>query len=106
MYYNEHTIIYHNGEFVKAVDARANVYDTSLHYGYAVFEGIRSYQTAGGVKIFKAEEHFQRLKYSAKAIGIPYPFNNKELIEISYEVLRRNDLKDAYLRPIITCPPN
>ena len=106
MYYNEHTIIYHNGEFVKAVDARANVYDTSLHYGYAVFEGIRSYQTAAGVRIFKADEHFQRLRFSAKAIGIPYPYNNKELVEISYEVLRKNDLKDAYLRPIITCPPN
>jgi branched-chain amino acid aminotransferase len=106
MYYNEHTIIYHNGEFVKAIDAKANVYDTSLHYGYAVFEGIRSYSTENGVRIFKAEEHFERMKFSAKAIGIPYPYNNKELIEISYEVLRRNNLTDAYLRPIVTCPPN
>lgn len=106
MYYNEHTIIYHNGEFIKAVDAKANVYDTSLHYGYSVFEGIRSYSTKNGVKIFKAEEHFERMEFSAKAIGIPYPYNNNELIEISYEVLRRNNLTDAYLRPIITCPPN
>ena len=106
MYYNEHTIIYHNGEFVKAVDAKANVYDTSLHYGYAVFEGIRSYDTQNGVKIFKAEKHFERMEFSAKAIGIPYPYSNCELIEISYEVLRRNNLVDAYLRPIVTCPPN
>ena len=106
MYYNEHTIIYHNGEFVKAVDAKANVYDTSLHYGYSVFEGIRSYNTKNGVKIFKAEEHFERMEFSAKAIGIPYPYNNSELIEISYEVLRRNNLTDAYLRPIVTSPPN
>jgi branched-chain amino acid aminotransferase len=106
MYYNEHTIIYHNGEFVKAVDAKANVYDTSLHYGYAVFEGIRSYNTKNGVKIFKAEEHFERMEFSAKAIGIPYPYKNEELIEIAYEVLRRNNLADAYLRPILTCPPN
>jgi branched-chain amino acid aminotransferase len=106
MYYNEHTIIYHNGEFVKATDARANVYDTSLHYGYAVFEGIRSYHTQNGVKIFKAEEHFERLKFSAKAIGIPYPYKNEELIGLSYEVLKRNNLTDAYLRPIVTCPPN
>lgn len=106
MYYNEHTIIYHNGEFVKATDAKANVYDTSLHYGYAVFEGIRSYNTKNGVKIFKAEEPFDRMEFSAKAIGIPYPYKNEELIEISYEVLRRNNLTNAYLRPIVTCPPN
>ena len=106
MYYNEHTVIYHNGEFVKAFDAKANVYDTSLHYGYAVFEGIRSYNTRGGIKIFKAEEHFQRMEFSANAIGIPYPYKNHELVEISYEVLRRNKLSDAYLRPIVTCPPN
>lgn len=106
MYYSENTIIYHNGEFVKAVDAKANPYDTSLHYGYAVFEGIRSYGTASGVKIFKAEEHFERMEFSSKAIGIPYPYKNDELIGISYEVLKRNNLTDAYLRPIVTCPPN
>jgi len=106
MYYNEHTIIYHNGEFVKAIDAKANVYDTSLHYGYAVFEGIRSYNTRNGVKIFKAKEHFERMEFSAKAVGIPYPYKNHELVEISYEVLRRNKMLDAYLRPIVTCPPN
>lgn len=106
MYYNEQTIIYHNGEFVKAVDAKGNLYDTSLHYGYAVFEGIRSYNTGNGVKIFKAEEHFDRLAFSAKAIGIPYPYNNKELIDLSFELLQKNNLTDAYLRPIVTCPPN
>lgn len=106
MYYNEHTIIYHNGEFVKAIHAKGNLYDTSLHYGYAVFEGIRSYNTRNGVKIFKSREHFERMEFSAKAIGIPYPYKNEELIEISYEVLKRNNLTDAYLRPIVTCPPN
>ena len=106
MYYNEDTIIYHNGEFVKAIDAKADVYDTSLHYGYAVFEGIRSYSTINGVKIFKAKEHFERMQFSAKAVGIPYPYKNEELIAISYEVLKRNNLEDGYLRPIVTCPPN
>jgi branched-chain amino acid aminotransferase len=45
MYYNENTIVYFNGEFVKATEAKGNIYDQSLHYGYAVFEGIRSYNT-------------------------------------------------------------
>lgn len=106
MYYNEDTIIYFNGEFIKATEARGNVYDQSLHYGYAAFEGIRSYETENGIKIFKAEEHFDRLKFSSESVGIPYPFNNKELIAISYEVLKRNNLGDAYLRPLVSCSPN
>src|SRR3954471_8587178 len=106
MYYNENTIIYYNGEFIKAVEARGNLYDQSLHYGYGVFEGIRSYDTANGVRIFKAKEHFERMEFSARSIGIPYPYDNDELTRISYEVLRRNNLKDAYLRPLITCSPN
>jgi branched-chain amino acid aminotransferase len=106
MYYNETTIIYYNGEFIKASEARGNLYDQSLHYGYGVFEGIRSYDTAHGARIFKAKEHFKRMEYSARSIGIPYPYNNDELTTISYEVLRRNHLKDAYLRPLITCTPN
>lgn len=106
MYYHENTIVYFNGEFVKATEAKGNVYDQSLHYGYAVFEGIRSYETKNGVRIFKAAEHFDRMKFSAEAVGIPYPFNNQELIEISYEVLRRNHLVNAYLRPLVSCTPN
>lgn len=106
MYYNENTIVYYNGEFVKATEAKANVYDQSLHYGYAVFEGIRSYNTQNGTRIFKAKEHYDRLKFSAESIGIPYPYSTEELTEISYELLKRNNFTDAYLRPLITCPPN
>ena len=106
MYYNENTIVYFNGEFVKATEAKGNAYDQSLHYGYAVFEGIRSYDTKNGVRIFKATEHFERMKFSAEAIGIPYPYNNNELIDISYEVLEKNRFKNAYLRPLVTCTPN
>jgi len=106
MYYNENTVLYYNGEFLKAAEAKGNLYDQSLHYGYGVFEGIRAYDTKKGVKIFKAMEHFERMKFSAEAIGISYPYNNEELIEISYEVLKRNNLKNAYLRPLVSCPPN
>lgn len=106
MYYNENTIVYFNREFVKASEAKSNTYDQSLHYGYAVFEGIRAYRTQNGVKIFKAKEHFDRMEFSANAVGIPYPYSNQELIEISYEVLKRNSLEDAYLRPLVTASPN
>lgn len=106
MYYNENTIVYYNGEFLKASEAKGSLYDQSLHYGFAVFEGIRAYATDDGVKIFKAREHFARMKFSAEAIGIPYPFDNSDLIGISYEILERNNLSNAYLRPLLTCPPN
>jgi branched-chain amino acid aminotransferase len=106
MYYNEDTIVYFNGEYVKATEAKGNLYDQSLHYGYAVFEGIRSYNTEAETRIFKAKEHYDRLEFSAKSIKIPYNFKTESLIDISYEVLRRNNFTDAYLRPLITCPPN
>jgi branched-chain amino acid aminotransferase len=106
MYYNENTIVYYKGNYIKAAKAKGNVYDQSLHYGYAVFEGIRAYNTEKGVKIFKAEEHYKRMQFSCEAVGIPYPFNNKELIDISYEVLKRNGFSDAYIRPLVTCTPN
>ena len=106
MYYNENTIIYWNGEFVKASEAKGDVYSQSLHYGYGVFEGIRAYNTANGVKIFKAKEHYERMQFSCEAVGIPYPFDNDELIQLTYEVLEKNNLKDAYIRPLVTCTPN
>lgn len=51
-----------NGEFLQASGASTDLYGQSLHYGYAVFEGIKAYRTTSGMKIFKAEEHFDRLK--------------------------------------------
>ncbi|MEO5943529.1 MAG: branched-chain amino acid transaminase [Ferruginibacter sp.] len=107
MYYNNDTIIYSNGEFVKAADAKMDMYGQSLHYGYAVFEGIRSYKTSNGeTKIFKEEAHFERLKNSAAAVNMPYPWTNEELIAATYEVLKRNNLSDAYIRPIVYAPAN
>src|SRR6188474_2921604 len=87
-YYHDNTIIYLNGAFVKAAEATTDFYSQSLHYGYSVFEGIRSYQTASGeTKIFKATEHYERLKNSALALNMPYSWNTDELIEATYEVL-------------------
>lgn len=106
-YYNENTILYLNGEFVKASEAKIDLYSQSLHYGYAVFEGIRSYKTVSGTtKIFKEAEHFERLKRSADALNIVYPYSTKELIDVTYEVLRRNDLQNAYIRPLVFAPAN
>ncbi len=106
-YYNEHTIIYLNGEFVKAAEAKTDLYSQSLHYGYAVFEGIRSYKTNNGeTKIFKAVEHYDRLKQSAEAMNMPYKWTTEELIAATYEVLKQNNLLDGYIRPVIYAPAN
>ncbi len=106
-YYNSDTIIYLNGEYVKAADAKTDLYGQSMHYGYSVFEGIRSYKTASGeTRIFKPVEHFDRLRRSAQALNMPYTWTNEELIEATYEVLRRNNQDNAYLRPIVFAPAN
>ena len=107
MYYNNDTIIYFNGAFVKAADAKMDLYSQSLHYGYAVFEGIRSYKTASGdTRIFKAEAHFERLQKSAEAVNLPFLWATEELIDATYQVLSKNNLADAYIRPIIYAPAN
>lgn len=106
MYYNEKTIIYFNGEFVKASEAKTDLYSQSLHYGYAVFEGIRSYPVDGGTKIFKAKEHYDRLRHSAALMKMPFNYSTEEMTSLSYQVLEKNNFTDAYLRPIVLCSPN
>jgi branched-chain amino acid aminotransferase len=106
-YYHDHTILYLNGEFVKASEAKMDFYSQSLHYGYSVFEGIRSYKTVNGeTKIFKAAEHFERLRNSADAMNMPYHWTSEELTDATYELLRRNNLQDAYIRPVVYAPAN
>jgi branched-chain amino acid aminotransferase len=106
-YYNESTVLYHNGEYLKASEVRIDLYSQSLHYGYGVFEGIRSYRTVDGrTKVFKALEHYQRLRNSAYAMNIPFKYSEVELIEATYEVLAKNNLQDAYIRPLIYAPAN
>jgi len=106
-YYNENTVLWLDGNIVKASEAKTDLYGQSLHYGYAVFEGIRSYRTAAGAtKIFKEVEHYDRLRRSAEALNLPYRYSTRELIEASYDVLEKNNLQDAYIRPVVYAPAN
>lgn len=106
-YYNEETILYFNGSFLKAGEAKIDLYSQTLHYGYGVFEGIRSYATASGTtKIFRAREHFERLEASALALNLPYEYKVDELIEATYTLLEQNRFKDAYIRPLVLAPAN
>ena len=101
MYYNENTLVYWNGEFVKAADAKIDLYAQTLHYGIGAFEGIRSYETLEGTKIFKSDEHYNRLRYSSEVMGLDFPWTNEELKKASYQLLEKNGLTNAYLRPLI-----
>jgi len=106
-YYNENTVLWLDGQILKASETKTDLYGQSLHYGYSVFEGIRSYRTAAGTtKIFKAEEHFDRLRRSAAALNMPYHYTTDEMIRAAYEVLERNNLQDAYIRPVVYGPAN
>ncbi|MBA6153879.1 branched-chain amino acid transaminase [Gelidibacter maritimus] len=105
-YSNNQTVIFHNGEFLKPETAKSNLYSQTLHYGNGVFEGIRSYKTPEGTKIFKAKEHYERLKYGAEVMGIPFHYTVEELTAITYDLLERNNLADAYIRPLITTGAN
>jgi branched-chain amino acid aminotransferase len=106
-YYNENTVLYLDGRMLKASEARMDLYSQSLHYGYAVFEGIRSYKTVSGeTRIFKPVEHFERLRQSAQALNMPYTWETDELIQATYSVLAANNLSDAYIRPLVYAPAN
>jgi len=100
-YYNQNTLIYLNGKFVKAAEVGVDLFGQSLHYGYGAFEGLRAYSTHNGTRIFKAEAHFERLEQSCHAIQLPYPWNNRQLIERTYELLEANNLRSAYIRPLV-----
>ncbi|WP_312993670.1 branched-chain-amino-acid transaminase [Chryseobacterium flavum] len=106
MYYNDDTTIYFDGKFMKAKDAGTDLYGQSLHYGYSVFEGIKSYKTDYGTRIFKAKEHYERLKRSAELMHIPFDYSVDQLTDLTYELLERNGFTDAYIRPLVTCSPN
>ena len=106
-YYTADTIIYANGQFIKAGEATVDLYGQTLHYGYGVFEGIRSYKTESGeTKIFKPVEHFDRLEASAKAMNMPYIWTTQQLTDITNELLARNSFGDAYIRPLVYSPAN
>lgn len=101
MYFGKSTIVYLNGEFVLANNVSTGLYNQTLHYGNGVFEGIRSYNSPDGVRIFKAKEHFERLIFSASKMHIKIDYTWEELEKATYKVLEKNNLTDAYIRPIV-----
>jgi branched-chain amino acid aminotransferase len=105
MYFNDDTIVYLNGDWVKAGEASSSVYSQSLHYGTSVFEGIRSYEVNGKARLFRGLEHMERLIFSARAIGQPFKMKANELMNVAHELLERNHMTEAYIRPLVFSGP-
>lgn len=91
-------IIYLDGEYVPEKEAKISVFDHGVLYGDGVFEGIRAYSG----RIFKCKEHIDRIFAAAKAIMLEIPLSKKELTEVVLETCRRNNLKDGYIRLVVT----
>jgi len=92
--------IWFNGKLVDWRDANVHVLTHSLHYGMAVFEGVRAYKTAQGTAIFRLEEHTKRWFNSAKIFQMAMPYSQDELMKAQIEVVKANQLESCYLRPI------
>ena len=89
-----------DGKLVEWSDAKVHVLTHTLHYGTGVFEGVRAYETSGGPAIFRLEDHTNRLFESARLIGMKIPYNSKELNDAQSKVVKINNLKNAYIRPM------
>jgi len=92
--------IWKNGEFVDWQEATTHVLTHGLHYGTGVFEGARAYDTEKGTAIFRWDEHLDRFFASGKPYEMEIPFSKDELTEATLELLRRQNLQSAYIRPI------
>ena len=91
-------LVYIDGEFYPKSEAKISVYDHGALYGDGVFEGIRAYS---GV-VFKLEEHIDRLYRSAHSLMIKIPMTKSEMTKAVLETLKKNSLKDAYIRLVVT----
>ena len=88
--------IWYNGEFVEWQNATTHVLNHGLHYASCVFEGLRVY----GEKIFKLEEHTDRLFHSAERMGMIIPYSKEELNFAQEETIKKMNIKYGYVRPV------
>lgn len=94
----QENVVYIDDKYYSKNEAKISVYDHGFLYGDGVFEGIRVYDGY----VFKLEEHLNRLYNSAKSIALKIPLSKKEFREAILETIRRNNLKDAYVRVVVT----
>ena len=96
----ETNYIWMDGKIIPWADAKIHVLTHSLHYGSAVFEGLRFYETEEGPAIFRLKEHTTRLFYSADTIKLRIPFSEDEINSAIIETVKVNEIKTGYIRPL------
>ncbi len=92
--------IWMDGELVEWRDAKIHVLSHTLHHGCGAFEGVRAYDTVNGTAIFRLQEHTERLFNSAKILRMKIPFSQEQVNEAQRTVVRANQLKAGYVRPL------
>lgn len=92
--------IWQSGNFVPWDEAQVHVLSHGLHYGTGVFEGIRCYDGERGPAVFRHREHIERFADSARMYFLDLPFSNDEIQDAVRELIRRNGLRDCYIRPL------
>jgi len=97
---NRKSKIWMDGKLVEWDNAKIHILTHALHYGTAVFEGIRCYNTKNGAAIFRLEDHIKRLFNSCKMYHMTLEYSDKELREAIIETIKINKIKDCYIRPI------
>lgn len=92
--------IWQSGKFVPWDEAQVHVLSHGLHYGTGVFEGVRCYDGEQGPAIFRHADHLKRLEQSARMYYLDLPFSQEDIGEATRELIRRNGLRDCYIRPL------
>ena len=94
-------LIWLDGEMVDWREAKVHVLTHTLHYGMGCFEGVRAYETDKGAAIFRLQEHTDRLFRSAHILGMKIPFSKEEINQAQLDAVAKNNLSQAYLRPMV-----
>ena len=98
----ESKFIWMNGQMLPFEKATLHFLTPALHYGAAVFEGIRAYNTANGSAVFRLREHTERLFDSARVLGFrEFPWTVDEVVDATKQVVKINGFKDCYIRPLL-----
>lgn len=94
-------VVWLDGQYVPADEAKVSFFAHALHYGTAVFEGVRCYDGPGGPAVFRLPEHLERLRVSAKAYFMEYDWSDEQITEATLELIRRHEFRECYIRPLV-----
>ncbi|BDS11939.1 aminotransferase class IV [Aureispira anguillae] len=101
MHLNQNSLMFLDGQWLRNAEVQRSFFHKLLGEHNAIFEGVRSYQTAEGLAIFKAHEHCKRLFNSTKKMGLDFSYSIDDLIQLMYQLIEKNKLQDAYIRSYV-----